>query len=121
MAQKQGYGAFVGDRDIRTELANARSTGYLSRHDGDAISPADLDSIFENLAIISTWAPTQSERAVHNLSPGGRFVDFKDHGTYTKALKVNTRPLPSPLLLKPILMSSSETGSLQRLSVRPTE
>jgi hypothetical protein len=122
MAQKQCYGADVGGRPIRTELADANSTGFLSRHDGDAITTADLESAFENIPVRKTWTPTNSDFAAYRLSRTGRFVDFEDHASYTRALKVNIVPVPSHLfLLKPNLTSSSETGSLQHLSFRPGE
>lgn len=87
-AQKQVQGHLMVGRPLRTEIAHARSIGFLYRLDGGDIDPGDLPSVFGRISIRETWSPSDSDVAVHNLPPRGLFVDFHDHGPYTKALKV---------------------------------
>jgi hypothetical protein len=92
MAQERGYGQNVGGRPIRTELANARSTGFIARLDGTPITQEDLASAFETIVVRQAWAPSKSDLAVYNLTAGGLFVDFADHASYIRALKVSCCP-----------------------------
>jgi hypothetical protein len=93
MAQCEGYGAIVGGRAIRTELANARSTGFLTRLDGSPLASMDLMSAFHNMQIVGAWNPSASDKAIYNLGDG-MFVDFEDHESFKQALRVTSDPLP---------------------------
>jgi hypothetical protein len=101
-AQRGGYGLQIGGRQIRTELATARSVGFFRRLDGASPNESEMRRAFEDLEVSRFWKPTQTERAVHNLGDGF-FVDIGTHEEFKRCVKARASPfllsnLPSGIL-----------------------